>query len=151
MEFFTSLPPWKLLYVCLYLSQKCREKDCRRENVHFWISSVFQAQERILTVSAFLLQLAELSNFSRDLMTHKACEIYHLAFYRKNLATPSISDIFSVLHVINWIPQRSVNLHKITQVVREKARIWIQFYLVPKLILFPLHIVEYVSTVFNWL
>ena len=151
MGFFTSLSPWKLLYVCLYLLQKCREKDCRRENVHFLISTVFQAQECMLTVSAFLLQLAELSNFSRNLMTHKACEIYHLAFYRKNLATPSISDIFSVFHVINWIPQRSVNLHEIMQVVRDKARIWIQFYLVPKLILFPLPIVKYVSTVFNWL
>ena len=58
----------------------------RRENVHFLILTVFQAQECMLTVSAFLLQLAELGNFSRDLMTHKACEIYHLAFYRKRLS-----------------------------------------------------------------
>ena len=64
-----------IIYAIYIFHKNVEKKGCRGRNVHFLISTVLQAQEYVLTVASFLLQLAELSSFNRDLMTHKAYNI----------------------------------------------------------------------------
>lgn len=63
-------------------------------------------------LSCFCNRMAELTSDNRDWMTHKACNVYYFAFYRRSLLTPVLENtwkwelryfIWSMPFQVGWV------------------------------------------------